>query len=102
MTRSTLILLAVALLLFVPLLSGCPHAPRAGAPLAAPAATPAPVTVNLWTIWNTEPRQSALAGMVREFEAANPGIKIKVSTFEPDAYKTQIKVALGVRGADAE
>jgi raffinose/stachyose/melibiose transport system substrate-binding protein len=99
MTRSSPVLLAVALFLPALLLAGCPHGPQGGTPPSSPATAPPPVTVNLWTIWNTDPRQSALAAMVRDFETANPGIKIKVSTFEPDAYKTQIKVALGGGGA---
>lgn len=97
MTRSALLLPAVWLLLLLLLLPGCPsrapEGPTGGAP-ARPAPT-APVTVNLWTIWNAEPRQSALAGIVKDFEAANPGIKVQVTAFEPDAYKTAIKVALG-------
>jgi raffinose/stachyose/melibiose transport system substrate-binding protein len=80
----------------LPVLSGCPK-PPAGPP--GPGSSAAPVTVNLWTIWNAEPRQSALAQIVKDFEAAHPGVTVKVTAFEPDAYKTSIKVALG--GGDA-
>lgn len=51
--------------------------------------------LTLWTIWNAEPRKSALNEIVAGFEKANPGVKVEVSNIEPDAYKTKIKVALG-------
>lgn len=51
--------------------------------------------VTLWTIWNTEPRLGALAEIIKAFEAANPDISIQTNTQEPDAYKTNIRVALG-------
>jgi raffinose/stachyose/melibiose transport system substrate-binding protein len=54
--------------------------------------------LTLWTIWNAEPRKSALNEIVVGFEKANPGVKVEISNVEPDAYKTKIKVALG--GAD--
>ena len=92
MTRCAQILLS--LMLFLLLLPGCPKPPAEQTPATT---TPAagPVTLNLWTIWNAEPRQSALAQIVKDFEAANPGTTVKVTAFEPDAYKTQIKVVLG-------
>ena len=96
MSRSALLPLAAPFLILLLCLTGCPHAPQPGTPPPpGTAPTAATTTVNLWTIWNAEPRQSALAGIVKDFEATNPGIKVKVSTFEPDAYKTQIKVVLG-------
>ncbi|MFP3903450.1 MAG: ABC transporter substrate-binding protein [Armatimonadota bacterium] len=51
--------------------------------------------VEMWTIWNTEPRKSALAHMVDDFEARHPNINVNVTHVEPDAYKTRIRVALG-------
>ncbi len=79
--------------------AGC-RAPEGQDPLTGPGPLAPQVdrgqaTVRLWTIWNTEPRASALADIVNAFEAQNPGIKIEVSAFEPDAYKTSIRVALG-------
>jgi len=65
------------------------------APIGPAPPQPAGVTINLWTIWNAEPRRSALAEIVKDFEAANPGVRVKVTSYEPDAYKTTIKVALG-------
>jgi raffinose/stachyose/melibiose transport system substrate-binding protein len=82
----------LALFLVLPLL-GCGHRQPADQGATPPAAGEKKLT--LWSIWNTEPRQSALAEIVKSFEAANPGVKIEVSTYEPDQYKTSIRVALG-------
>lgn len=54
-----------------------------------------PVTLELWTIWNTEPRKSALEYIVHRFHEQYPNIKVNITTFEPDAYKTRIRVAIG-------
>jgi raffinose/stachyose/melibiose transport system substrate-binding protein len=93
---------AVLALLVVAALTGCPPAPPGAAPSTnagpAPSATsgsPAGKVLRLWTIWNTDPRKSALAEIVAGFEKANPGVKVEVTTLEPDAYKTKIRVALG-------
>jgi len=53
------------------------------------------VKLNLWTIWNAEPRKSALEAIVSAFEAEHPGTDIEITNLEPDAYKTRIRVALG-------
>ncbi len=98
MSRDTLVLLLILALLPV-LLTGCPRTPPPDASGGPPPPAAGPVTIKMWTIWNAEPRQSALAGIAREFEAANPGIKVNITTFEPDAYKTSIKVVLGGRDA---
>lgn len=79
-------------------LCGCPRPTDQGAQPAdvtpPPQATDA-VKLSLWTIWNAEPRQSALQQMVDAFEQQNPGVDIEITTLEPDAYKTRIRVALG-------
>lgn len=71
------------------------QAPTSGAGPLVSQPTPGKVTLSLWTIWNTEPRQSALADIVSTFQSANPDIEVQVFTHEPDAYKTAIRVALG-------
>ncbi|MHB8996910.1 MAG: ABC transporter substrate-binding protein [Armatimonadota bacterium] len=95
-------LFALLLLTAGILLTGCPpgsesQAPTTGAGPLMPATQQAggKTTVSLWTIWNTEPRQRALAQIVKDFEAQNPDIKVQVQAQEPDAYKTNIRVALG-------
>ncbi len=71
------------------------QAPTSGAGPLIGQPTGGKTILSLWTIWNTEPRQSALADIVKAFEAANPDITVQVTTHEPDAYKTAIRVALG-------
>jgi raffinose/stachyose/melibiose transport system substrate-binding protein len=72
------------------------QAPTSGAgPLVGTPAAGGKTTLQLWTIWNTEPRQGALAEIVAAFQAAHPDIQVQVNTQEPDAYKTNIRVALG-------
>jgi raffinose/stachyose/melibiose transport system substrate-binding protein len=66
----------------------------------APSQQPGPAagaqtTVSLWTIWNAEPRKSALAGIIAAFQKEHPDIRVAVNTLEPDAYKTSIRVAVG-------
>ncbi len=85
------------------ILAGCQpgaekQAPISGAgPIMPGSETPSggKTILTLWTIWNTEPRQSALAEIIRAFEAAHPDIQIQMNAQEPDAYKTNIRVALG-------
>lgn len=92
MPKAAIACRVVLVLSVLALLAGCGRqAPPPNVPTA-----PAPkTTVNLWTIWNAEPRKSALNVIVEDFMAANPGIEVKVTPFEPDAYKTTIQVALG-------
>ncbi|MCE5240312.1 extracellular solute-binding protein [bacterium] len=100
---SRTIALAVVVL-FIALCVGCQpgaqnQAPTTGAGPLVPGATPqqagGKVTLQLWTIWNTSPRQDALADIITAFQAANPDIAIQTNAQEPDAYKTNIRVALG-------
>ncbi len=53
------------------------------------------VTISLWTIWNAEPRKSALDRIVADFQREHPDIAVEVTRVEPDAYKTSIRVRLG-------
>ncbi len=78
-------------------LVGCPkttEAPQATGPAAIPGDAHAKTTLTLWTIWNTEPRKSALDAIAAEFEKQHPDIDVQVTTLEPDAYKTRIRVVL--------
>ncbi len=91
MLRTITAVLVVIVLLT--LLTGCPK------PTERTATPPGPevqeIKLSLWTIWNAEPRKSALEAIVSAFEQQNPGIDIEVTNLEPDAYKTRIRVALG-------
>jgi raffinose/stachyose/melibiose transport system substrate-binding protein len=93
MTRYSVWATVVIVLIMTIVLGGCPKAPTESDAASGPAATP--VKLNLWTIWNTEPRISALQAIVDQFQQQNPGIQIQVTALEPDAYKTRIGVALG-------
>lgn len=90
--------------LFMLVLAGCPGPQTPTGPVSPPATPETSPSaegqqlsgeITLWTIWNSEPRRSALEDVVEGFETSNPGIKVKVSNIEPDAYKTKIRVALG-------
>ncbi len=82
----------VCLAVMALLLTGCPQGDK-GAGGGPP--TGVTKTLDLWTIWNAEPRKSALQDIVAGFEAANPAVKIRINNLEPDGYKTSIRVALG-------
>ncbi len=96
----------LGLLLLALLLAGCPAPPsgstssEGGSKAQAPAQRGEPQLapqreLTLWTVWNAEPRRSALQAVVAGFEKQNPGTRITISNLEPDAYKTKIRVALG-------
>lgn len=93
MFKPKVLLLVMISVVVVSLLAGCPQPTEEPGP--PPVSRPQLTTVKLWTIWNAEPRKSALAALVSDFEAANPGVRVKVTHLEPDAYKTRIRVALG-------
>lgn len=84
--------------LAVGFLTGCPKATesdQATGPVVIPGEASAKSKLTLWTIWNAEPRKSALDAIVDEFENQYPNIDVQVSNLEPDAYKTRIRIALG-------
>ena len=56
----------------------------------APAAEP----IRLWHIMNYEGPREVLAEAVKRFEKANPGIAVKVQTFDNDAYKTKLNIEM--------
>ncbi|MCD6351785.1 MAG: extracellular solute-binding protein [Armatimonadetes bacterium] len=101
-----LLAVAVALLLVA---VGCPRGPEQSPPTAGPGPSatgpsapktttrsePGKTTITLWTIWNAEPRKSALADLVTVFDRKNPQYHVEVMSSEPDAYKTSLRVKLG-------
>ncbi len=53
------------------------------------------VTLTLWSIaTESDAFSNAYTTAIKEFESANPGVKIKHETFENEAYKTKIKTAV--------
>ena len=56
------------------------------------AAFAAPVTVRFFHRWPNEPKLSYLNGLIAEFEAENPDIKIVTDQVLNDAYKEKIRV----------
>ena len=78
-TKTTLALLIVTLAALA--LTGCPkpREPISGPPADLPG--PEPVKLSLWTIWNAEPRKSALNDIVAHFEQQNPDIDIDGDIF---------------------
>ncbi|GHU77434.1 putative ABC transporter extracellular-binding protein YurO [Clostridia bacterium] len=55
----------------------------------------APVTLNLWHIWGSgDSNSDAVSKVISDYEARNPNVKIKVQTFENDAYKTTIRTSV--------
>jgi raffinose/stachyose/melibiose transport system substrate-binding protein len=53
------------------------------------------ITLNLWHIGTQETRKAAIDSAARRFEEANPGVKIVVSIYENDPYKTKLKTVSG-------
>lgn len=78
----------------VAFMSGCP-APSQQPVAPVEVELVEPVTLQMWTIWSTEPRKSALDEIVARFESENPGVRVQVTNVEPDTYKTRIRVAIG-------
>ncbi|MDR0561471.1 MAG: extracellular solute-binding protein [Spirochaetaceae bacterium] len=52
-------------------------------------------TLNLWHIYNDQGRGVPIEKAVRRFEAANPGVKVAISTYANDPYKTKLKTVSG-------
>jgi raffinose/stachyose/melibiose transport system substrate-binding protein len=52
-------------------------------------------TLNLWHIQTQEGSKIAIDEAAKRFEAANPGVKVVVSVYENDPYKTKIKTVSG-------
>lgn len=53
------------------------------------------VTLTMWTIaTESDSFHEPYLKAIKDFEAAHPGVKIKMETFENEAYKTKIKAAV--------
>ncbi|MBP3703278.1 MAG: extracellular solute-binding protein [Lachnospiraceae bacterium] len=53
------------------------------------------VTLTMWTIaTESDSFHKPYLSAIKDFEAAHPGVKIKMETFENEAYKTKIKAAV--------
>jgi raffinose/stachyose/melibiose transport system substrate-binding protein len=94
MGTKTLAWAGIAVIVVAMTVSGCGK-PKEQGPAAGTAPAGAVKAVNLWTIWNAEPRKSALNDIVAAFNREHPDIKVIVTNLEPDAYKTSIRVRLG-------
>ncbi|MBO0514894.1 extracellular solute-binding protein [Streptomyces beijiangensis] len=47
-------------------------------------------TIEWWNITTTQPAKKIWAARAREFEAKNPGVKVKIVTLENEAYKSKM------------
>lgn len=55
----------------------------------------ATTTLNLWHIYADESRGVPIEAAAKRFEAANPGVKVVISTYANDPYKTKLKTVSG-------
>ena len=91
--RAVLVVALLALLL-VSLLS-CTAAPTA-TPVPAKPTVPEPVTITFWHIYGPEMggANAWFNEMVKQFEASNPNVKVKMEVFANDPYKTKLPTAI--------
>jgi raffinose/stachyose/melibiose transport system substrate-binding protein len=54
-----------------------------------------PVTLNLWHIYTNATVRVPIENAAKRFEAANPGVKVVISVYENDPYKTKLKTVSG-------
>jgi len=59
------------------------------------AASDGQVEIDFFHRWPNEPKNAYFADLVKEFETANPDIKVNVESVLNDAYKDKIKVVAG-------
>jgi len=99
MRRYLRIALGASIVAAIAFVAGCPSGQDTTGPADGPEVVDSgpqeTVELQMWTIWSTEPRKSALDDIVEAFHAANPGIRVNVTPIEPDTYKTRIRVAVG-------
>ncbi|MDR2095089.1 MAG: extracellular solute-binding protein [Treponema sp.] len=55
----------------------------------------AKTTLNFWHIYADETRGVPIEAAIRRFEADNPGVKVVISTYPNDPYKTKLKTVSG-------
>jgi raffinose/stachyose/melibiose transport system substrate-binding protein len=82
-------LVGVAVLLVATGLVSCSKKP------AATSGGGTTTTLNVWHIHGQEVRKVAFESAARRFEAANPGVKVVISVYENDPYKTKLKTVTG-------
>jgi len=52
-------------------------------------------TLNVWHIWEDQTRGVPIQEYAKKFEAANPGVRVAISTAPNDPYKTKLKTVSG-------
>jgi raffinose/stachyose/melibiose transport system substrate-binding protein len=62
---------------------------------AAPAMAQNVVEMKLFHRWPNDPFKSYIDGVIAEFQAANPGVKITTDQVLNDAYKDKIRIVIG-------
>lgn len=95
-----LLALATALVLTVSLIGCTPSAPAPSEETTAPteaAAAPEEVKIQFMHTMVEQERQEVIDGIIKDFEAANPGIKVEQLPTPEDSYDTKI-TALGGSG----
>jgi raffinose/stachyose/melibiose transport system substrate-binding protein len=78
--------------------AGCGR-PAGPAPGTAATATAAPqpgaaTVLTFWHIMNYTGPREVIAAAVQRFEQANPGVTVRIETFDNDAYKTKLAVEM--------
>ncbi|MBE2315560.1 extracellular solute-binding protein [Solirubrobacter sp. CPCC 204708] len=53
-----------------------------------------PVTIEWWHIQNNDPMKSVWADAVKQYEAANPNVKINVTVLENEAFKAKLTTTM--------
>ena len=79
--RSVLVLAATALLVAC---GGSGDDDSSGS--ASKSSNGEPVTIEWWHIQNNDPMKSVWADAVKQYEAANPNVKINVTVLENEAF----------------
>ena len=83
--------IATAFSLILIALAGCGD--REPQPAGPPAPKPQ-VSLTFWHIMNYQGPREVIARAVRRFEAANPGVRVEIQTFDNDPYKTKLNIEM--------
>lgn len=93
-----LLALATAMIMAVSVIGCTPKTPETAAPAPTEAAAPAKeVKIQFMHTMVEQERQEVIAGIIKDFEAKNPGIKVEQVPTDEDSYETKI-TALGGSG----
>jgi len=76
--KSSSLLLAISFVLIASVFVSCDRNPNQ-------------ITLNLWHIYADQSRGVPIEAAARRFEAANPGVRVVISTNPNDPYKTKLK-----------